>query len=226
MKCPYCGKTVPDGAKFCGACGKKMKSLKSQKSEKEKKSDGISKENTKERTVKTASGSCRICGAPLEGNSMFCSHCGMRQNAVPASVTVPEKKFPQPAARLSENSKLPFIVAAVLVVLGVLIGNLFIMVILFVLAAAVLLLMRRGKGTDDSGYEGSASSECAQQGKEAISDTCNFCDSGWKSLPEQPDIARRLNGQLSDILEELWNASQLQGELNDLADRLRKEEVR
>ena len=76
MKCPHCGKLLPDHAVFCGKCGKAIT---------------VSKMSTPippepQNTV------CSNCGSPLSADAAFCSICG---KAVP--VNQPAQPEPQNA---------------------------------------------------------------------------------------------------------------------------------
>ena len=54
MTCPKCGKEIPDGKKFCGACGTKLDAS----------------------PVQSKGAVCTKCGAPLTSGKKFCGHCG------------------------------------------------------------------------------------------------------------------------------------------------------
>ena len=61
--CPKCGKEVPDGATFCGACGAQMSA------------DGVSSESS--------ASFCPKCGESVPAGAAACPKCGAALNAEP-----------------------------------------------------------------------------------------------------------------------------------------------
>ncbi len=78
-RCPNCGKTVADNAKFCIGCGTRF-------------------EDNAERR-------CPQCGSPVAGDSTFCMHCGYRLPAVsPVHKTV-KKTCPSCGRPVKEDAQ-------------------------------------------------------------------------------------------------------------------------
>ncbi len=75
MHCEFCGKTIPDGSKFCPGCGKKQP----------------------EAVHEHVMDSCPYCGSRLEADSVFCEKCGRE---LPKQDPTVKPLPPEPETRL------------------------------------------------------------------------------------------------------------------------------
>ena len=77
--CPYCGATLPPGAKFCASCGASLAAA-----------------DQNDNPQNQAGSSCLNCGAELPPAAKFCSHCGHAVQAhdqEPPAETISEADF-------------------------------------------------------------------------------------------------------------------------------------
>lgn len=87
MKCPHCGKLLPDHAVFCGKCGKAITVSKMPRPTPPEPQNAV----------------CSNCGSPLSPGAAFCSICG---KAVPVSQPTPPVP-PEPQNTVCSNCGSP-----------------------------------------------------------------------------------------------------------------------
>lgn len=92
MKCPHCGKLLPDYAVFCGKCGKAI----------------TIKKAPKQPLPEPQAVTCPNCGSPLPDNAAFCTNCGIAVNfSEPPKPELPEPQTihcPHCGSPLSEDA--------------------------------------------------------------------------------------------------------------------------
>lgn len=90
-KCPKCGKSVRDGAKFCGFCGHVLQKADSKMGKPE---DLISSGRSPSRPPQASGGSsggnpCPHCGKPNRPGVKFCASCGKQLPPTPTPLSPP-----------------------------------------------------------------------------------------------------------------------------------------
>jgi Double zinc ribbon/zinc-ribbon domain len=83
VKCPDCGKELPDDSRFCPYCRSAI---------------------TPEMVQATGEKRCPVCNAPVDADARFCTNCRSPLSAIPAAPPAPSSACPKCGARLPEHA--------------------------------------------------------------------------------------------------------------------------
>ena len=92
----------------------------------------------------------------------------------------------------------------------------------------VLIMIRRIKGPKteyeitENGFRWSSHDQVQRQAAE----TRRKCNEYAKTVPETPDFSVNSDNTLTAVLQELYNAAALEGQINALAEELKEEEAK